>query len=135
MVIAGTIYATPDTVIPVSGAIVTLTDSLGDVKTAKASNCIGNFFISADDWQPAFPLRAEVTCPIPLPGGDHVNRRIVMSTRISRDGSCSHCHEYTGPDQAFHPVSGQTSPGLISCAQTMPNPAFRTPGKECQGIP
>jgi hypothetical protein len=59
MAIGGTIFATPGEETPVEGVKVTLTDSVGETKET-TSNCIGNFFITADEWSPAFPLLAEI---------------------------------------------------------------------------
>lgn len=134
MAFAGTIFATPNTVVPVEGVVVTLTDALSNVKTAKPSNCIGNFFITTDDWTPAYPVRAEIVCPIPQSSSD---RRSVMPVRIYRDGSCGGCHKYTGTDPKFKSiaVSPQESPGWVACGQEMPVPNYRTPGSECQGVP
>lgn len=117
MAVGGTVFATPSNPVPVEGAVVTLTDSAGEV-VQKTTNCVGNFFITAEEWQPAYPLRAEVECPVP---GSDVRRRVVMGTRIGRDGSCATCH--------YGPPS-QTSPGWIYCAETMPEPPY-TVSAEC----
>ncbi len=123
MAVAGTVFATPSDPVPVEGAIVTLTDSAGST-IQKTTNCIGNFHVTAEEWQPAYPLRAEVECPIP---GTDQRRRVVMGTRIGRDGSCAACH--------YGPPS-QLSPGWVYCAERMPEPPFVVsadcPGKVVQ---
>jgi hypothetical protein len=121
MAVGGTVFATPSNPVPVEGVTVTLTDSSG-ITFTKTTNCIGNFFITADEWTPAFPLRAEIECPLP---GSDVRRRFVMGTRIGRDGSCAGCH-FNAPSQ--------TSPGWVYCAETMPQPAYQV-SDTCQGTP
>jgi len=111
MAVGGTVFATRSNPVPVEGAIVTLTDSAGSTKSV-TTNCTGNFFLSQEEWQPAFPLRAEVSCPTP---GTDKRRRFVMGTRIGRDGSCASCHDGT---------PSPTSTGWIYCADRMPDPPF-----------
>jgi len=143
MVVGGTIFGTPavsqtyvpgqpdDTMpIPAEGALVTITDSLGKVIT-KETNCIGNFWVEAKDAL-AFPLHAEIECK---PGGgtgcsttdfsDGCDRQ-VMTTRISRDGSCGGCHVGN---------RDQGSPGWVYCSQSQTDPPFVRPGSACQGVP
>ncbi len=118
--IGGTIFATPSQPIPVEGAKVTLTDANGETQE-RVTNCIGNFFIPADEWQPAFPLAAQIECPIP---GTEDVRTLVMGTRISRDGSCAGCH--------FGPPS-YDSPGWVYCATVMPDPPYSVKST-CAGV-
>jgi hypothetical protein len=120
MALGGTIFATPSQPVPVEGVRVTLTDANG-VTMEKTTNCIGNFFFTAEEWTPAFPVHAEITCPIP---GTEDTRRLVMGTRVSRDGSCAGCH--FGPP-AFD------SPGWVYCAAVMPDPAY-TVSATCDGV-
>ena len=123
MTVAGTIYAFPagDNPLPVKGATVRLIDAFGDQKEA-GTNCAGNFFIKADEWKPAFPLRAEIEYPVP--GSLDSTKRVVMSTRISRDGSCAGCH-VGAPNQG--------SPGWVTCAEANPNPPFPPQEPTCPG--
>jgi hypothetical protein len=110
MTVAGTIYAEPVgpnvAPLPVKGVTVILTDSFGETFKAP-TNCAGNFFITEDQWKPAFPLRAELEWPVP--GSDGALKRSVMATRISREGSCGGCH-------AGAPNQG--SPGWVTCSET-----------------
>ena len=117
----GTVFATPDADIPVQSVVVTLTDATGDTISVP-TNCAGNFFIDDAQWQPVFPLRAEIECTLP----DGSKRRSVMQTRINRDGGCASCHEKGGPTQ--------TSPGQVYCADTQPEPAFAV-APNCPGGP
>jgi hypothetical protein len=125
MSVAGTVFATPqrDKKKPpsVEGVTVTITDSFGDSKTKK-TNCIGNFFIKADEWQPGFPLAAKIEYPNPDGEG---TKPVYMSTRIGRDGSCAGCH--VGE-------RSQTSPGVVFCVDEATNP-FPKPGDDCKGVP
>ena len=118
--IGGTVFATPAQPIPVEGAKVILIDAEGATMT-KETNCIGNFQITTDEWVPAFPIHAEIVCPIP---GTDETRRLVMGTRISRDGSCAGCH--FGPPDI-------DSPGWVFCAATMPTPPY-TVKPTCAGV-
>lgn len=123
MTVAGTIYAFPagDNPLPVKGVTVKLTDAFGDQHEA-GTNCAGNFYITTDQWQPAFPLRAELEYPVP--GSLDSTKRVVMSTRISRDGSCAGCH--TG-------APNQGSPGWVTCAEADLNPPFLEQEANCPG--
>jgi len=126
MSVGGTIYAVPTNTaderpLPVKGVKVKLTDSFGDSHVT-GTNCAGNFFIPESEWKPAFPLRAEIEYPVP--GSLETTKRVVMSTRISRDGSCAGCH--VGPPN-------QGSPGYVFCAETQPTPAFDPQDPACPG--
>ncbi len=123
MTVAGTIHAFPaqDNPLPVKGVKVKLTDAFGE-KFERGTNCAGNFFITKEEWIPAFPLRAEIEYPVPEGLGS--TKRVVMSTRISRDGSCAGCH--TGP-----PTQG--TPGWVTCAESNPVPPFPPQEPSCPG--
>lgn len=112
MSIGGTVFATKSSPTPVEDVEILLTDANGtSPPNPVMTNCIGNFFIDADDWTPAFPIHAEIVCPNP----DDVDepRRLVMGTRITRDGSCAGCH-------IDKPGDRRDSPGWIYCAVTSP---------------
>ena len=130
--VAGTIYGSPtstsdknpdnDVARPVAGVKVTLTDSFG--KTfSKTTNCIGNFFVRPEEFDPDFPLRAEIEYP--MPGAVTVTKRNVMATRISRDGSCAGCHS---GDRS------QKGPGRVFCSDD-PAVQFPPPADDCPGVP
>jgi len=128
MTVAGTIYSVPtaattDKPVPVKGVTVKLTDSFGESYTA-GTNCAGNFFVTKQQWIPAFPLRAEIEYTVP--GSLDTTKRVVMSTRISRDGSCAGCH--SGPPN-------QGSPGWVTCAEEQPDPPFPPEESACPGAP
>jgi hypothetical protein len=67
------------------------------------TNCVGNFFITANDWNPAFPVKAGVSV-----GGPP----LLMQSHISREVSCANCHR---------DPPGLDSPGHIYTLST-PNP-------------
>jgi hypothetical protein len=127
MSVGGTIYAVPtkdaEKPLPVKGVTVKMTDSFGE-QYEVGTNCAGNFYVAADAWQPAFPLRAEIEYEVP--GSLGSTKRVVMSTRISRDGSCAGCH--VGPPN-------QGSPGWVYCAEAQPTPPFPPQESACPGAP
>lgn len=124
MSVAGTVFATPGkkgkTPVGVEKVKITITDSFGEVME-KETNCIGNFFITSEEWKPGFPLAAKIEYP--EPGGDGTTPAY-MATRIGRDGSCAGCH--AGPSSA-------TSPGSIYCVDEEKSP-FPKPDDDCPGV-
>src|SRR5262249_54622214 len=54
MTVAGTVFAKPDGRLTVGGAIVNLKDAAGKT-LQKATNCVGNFYATASEWDPTFP--------------------------------------------------------------------------------
>ena len=80
--VAGTVFAQPMREVGVENAEVRMTDSDGTKYTAK-TNCVGNFFVKPDDWQPKFPILVEVA---------KNNVRQSMKSAIGREGSCGGCH-------------------------------------------
>lgn len=124
MSMAGTVFATQGQATPVEGVEILLTDANGTSPPAPVmSNCIGNFFIDADDWTPAYPVHAEIICP--NPDDDDKPRRLVMGTRIARDGSCAGCH-------VGRPGARKDSPGWIYCAVLSPMNPYKV-RDTCQG--
>jgi hypothetical protein len=123
LLVAGTVFAAPTSATFVNGAVVEVTNAQGNAIT-RTTNCTGNFFVEEDNpegWIAAFPLFAAVTCPDPN-GGEP--RRVVMGTRIGRDGSCAGCHLQT---------PSATSPGWVYCATTDPGYPKPTPAT-CEGL-
>ena len=122
MSVAGTLYfpSSGGGKVPVAAHVVRILDSEGQSRDLR-SNCAGNFFVARADWDPAFPLRAEILRP--EAGGGLTSVR-VMTTRISREGSCAGCH--SDPADAL-------SPGVVY----VPGDAadFPAPGPECPWQP
>jgi hypothetical protein len=126
MSVAGTIYGyafdgNPDAApVPVEGVTLELIDtgSTSPMVLPK-TNCAGNFYVKKSDWNPSFPIRAAIRYPTAdKPEG----QRVAMSTRISRDGSCSGCHS-GDPNQG--------SPGWVFCAQRTPDGPKFTAATTC----
>jgi hypothetical protein len=81
--VAGTIFAGPKNTIGTDQVTVELVDAEGSRRNVN-TNCVGNFYVKAEDWDPGFPLRVWVRR-----GGDSQH----MLTQIAREGSCSQCHK------------------------------------------
>jgi cytochrome c553 len=102
---AGTIFhgpvktTAPFTAIGVDNAQVTMVDSLNSSFTA-FTDCVGNFYVTSAQWNPAFPVLVEVTA-----GG--VTQK--MQGHIGRETSCANCHS----DPPYY-----DSPGHIYLAQS-----------------
>jgi hypothetical protein len=80
--VAGTIFAAPDDLRGVEAAEVQLTDSVGTQYIAK-TNCVGNFFVTPDQWSPKFPILVRV----------HKGQTALqMKGPIAREASCNACH-------------------------------------------
>jgi len=80
--LAGTVFAQPAKQIGVDNVEIRLTDSDGTKHTTQ-TNCVGNFFIKASDWQPKFPILVEIF-------KNNVRRR--MTSPIGREQDCAGCH-------------------------------------------
>lgn len=80
--LAGTVFAQPARQIGVDGAEIRLTDADGTRHTTK-TNCVGNFFVKPDEWQPKFPILVEVA---------KNNIRRSMRSPIGREPDCAFCH-------------------------------------------
>jgi hypothetical protein len=121
----------------VEGAKVKLWDSTGDYKEV-VTNCIGNFYIEKDTWDPFFPLHVEVEYASPgeldPTTGDPVVKIANMGTRISRDGSCAGCHFDQKKDTGIS--WDQSTPGRVFCVkvETQDDKAgFKEPAVTCPG--
>jgi hypothetical protein len=84
--VAGTVYETRNGTAALPNVAVLLRDSAGTTRTA-ITNSAGNFYITAGEWTPAFPMFAE------LHYGDITT---TMVTRIGRNGGCAECHRGGG---------------------------------------
>jgi len=89
--LAGTVYRSPGSRIPLPGAIVRFVDSALQTRQA-ATNCAGNFFVLEDDFEPAWPVWTKVHfAGIEQP----------MGSPIFRERSCAKCHaDPAGPTSA-----------------------------------
>jgi hypothetical protein len=94
--VAGTVFESPLNSQGASGVTVTMVDSAGSMYAA-TTNAVGNFYVTPDEWTPAYPLPSTT-----LTDG-HVSTP--MYSEIARNGSCAGCH--TNP-------ASPTSPGQVS---------------------
>ncbi|MEM9695457.1 MAG: hypothetical protein AAGA56_23130 [Myxococcota bacterium] len=131
MSIGGTLFVTPEpgdpTLLPAAGLTVRIIDSTGQIVDMPTNEC-GNFFERREDFEPAFPLRAEVWGPSAQNPASLVQIK-VMSTRIARDGSCGSCHTEplspASPGAIFVDRDAIARTGLsLSSALTCPTPRF-----------
>lgn len=90
--VAGTIFASPDSQVGVYNAEVQLTDSVGTQFIA-TTNCVGNFFVTPDQWTPKFPILVRVK------KGPTAR---AMKSPIGREASCAACHKLTLNDNERH---------------------------------
>jgi hypothetical protein len=107
--VAGTIFAGPDQRVGLDGAEVLFVDSLGSSPPpgSTVTNCVGNFFVTADTWNPAFPIRVAVA------SGQSVQQ---MVGHIGRQGSCGFCHkDPRGLDSPGHVYAGVPAAPSANC--------------------
>lgn len=91
---AGTVYLEASTLVPASGAAVTLADVNGNTTVAVA-NAAGNFYLSPSDFNPTYPVHVT---SIAVMGST-----AVMHSHIGGNGSCAGCHtDPAGPDSPGH---------------------------------
>lgn len=83
-VVAGTVFAQPARQVGVGSAEVRMTDAEGTKYVAK-TNCVGNFFVKPEEWNPHFPILVEIS---------KNNVRRSMRSPIGREGSCGGCHAF-----------------------------------------
>ncbi|MEM6786117.1 MAG: hypothetical protein AAF715_01260 [Myxococcota bacterium] len=99
MVFGGTVFLEPDPEDPeaplvgVPGYEIRLLDSRGQITPEGliTTNECGNFWVTEEQFKPAYPVRTEIHGP----SLNDAERRVQissMSTRIGRDGSCGGCH-------------------------------------------
>ncbi len=108
-VVAGTVFATPGQPVGAGGAEVLMVDSLGSSPPTGSviTNCAGNFYVTSDLWDPAFPIRVAVV---------YRGTGAQMQTHVGRDGSCASCHTAsTGIDSPGPVYLGTTTPADPSC--------------------
>ena len=98
--VAGTVYSVEKESAPAVGAQVQVEDITG-VAFPSPTNGAGNFYISAQDWQPTYPIQMQVSL-------GPANKQ--MLTHVGREGSCATCHTSR---------PGPASPGPIYVAADM----------------
>lgn len=91
--LAGTVFISADSLMPIDGVQVNVVDSLGH-GVVTTSNCAGNFVVRPQEFTPDAPLWVKLQ-------RDAVFR--VMNTAIYREGSCAGCHaDPPGPANVGH---------------------------------
>lgn len=91
--LAGTVYVSADSPLPIEDVTVNLVDSVGN-KFSTTTNCAGNFIVRPGDYAPNAPIWVSLQ-------RDAVVRD--MNTAIYREGSCAGCHyEPRGPASSGH---------------------------------
>jgi hypothetical protein len=94
--------------------IVELIDALGVKPPQKiVTNCVGNFFLTPDTWDPAYPALVRIV---------KNGQSLAMSSHIGREGSCNQCHK--------DPISFDT-PGHVYLFPSDQNP----PAPDCPVSP
>jgi cytochrome c553 len=94
--IAGTVFFGPTRLVGQEGVEIDLIDSFGSKPLVPVkTNCVGNFFVRPNEWEPAFPIRVQVR------RGDILQK---MESHISRDGSCAACHALKARIDAAAPI-------------------------------
>ncbi|CAN5214316.1 hypothetical protein BH09MYX1_BH09MYX1_46360 [soil metagenome] len=81
--VAGTVFAVPGGATGVEDAYVGLTDTTGSSFVVK-TNCVGNFFITKAEWDPAFPIFVRAY---------KGNAARTMQGQIGRERACANCHK------------------------------------------
>jgi hypothetical protein len=102
MSVGGTIYRSKLSKVPVEAAKVRIWDAFGAFWET-STNCVGNFWVEKEDFDPAFPLHVEVAYKLE---GEDLLKAQPMASRIGRDGSCAGCHQDI-------PSPSQYSPGRV----------------------
>ena len=92
--VAGTVYAVRGGSDPLPGAVVAITDAAGSTQRL-ATNEVGNFYLRASLWTPAFPLHVQL---------EYGDAKKEMTTRIGRDGGCASCHIGAGSAKSMPAV-------------------------------
>jgi hypothetical protein len=81
--IAGTLFRTPYAQLPVGGVEVRLIDATRRGFIAY-SNCAGNFFVSAAEYEPVLPMWVSLV---------KADLHIDMESAMNKDGDCGFCHQ------------------------------------------
>lgn len=108
--VAGTVFAQQSDVVGVDSATVAMTDTTGSSYTVQ-TNCVGNFYVTPSQWNPAFPILTRV-----YKGG--VAR--TMQGQIGRERSCANCHK--DPFTSYEKLSSVGHVYLYSPDDQVPSP-------------
>ncbi len=126
--VGGTVFTDPDRPDPdglglqlVPNHTIRIIDSEGRILQKRTNRC-GNFYWTQDEFDPAYPLRAELFGPGP---DDSLVPVDVMASRIGRDGSCGTCH--THPASSLSPGVVFVPDGRLSPEVMLPEPGACPP--------
>ncbi len=108
-VVAGTVYRTPTSLIPLAGARVHLLNANGEQRTVD-TNCAGNFFLTEAEFAAAYPLWLKL---------EYGEEQVEMRSPISRETSCAGCHAQPAsprsPGQVYFWPEGEAPVGIPAC--------------------
>jgi hypothetical protein len=113
---AGTVFYGPAATAPpvgIGGVTVTLEDDTGSENSTAVTNCVGNFYLTADDWpgHPQFPVLVTIAA-----GQGSSLQSQSMQSHVGRTGSCADCHMYPTTNNYY------MTPGFVHLnAQDNPN--------------
>ncbi len=82
--VAGTVFSGQNNTVGVDVASVVFVDDNGASSPLITTNCVGNFFVTPEEWNPSFPIR------VALVKGAATAQ---MNGHISREASCANCHK------------------------------------------
>jgi len=83
--LAGTVFNGPSQAIGEDQVTIELIDAEGQAPIKQLlTNCVGNFFVTQDDYQASFPVSVWIR------KGSSLRK---MQSHIGRDGSCNQCHQ------------------------------------------
>ena len=122
--VAGTVFATPASLVGVENATIAMVDSAGTSPDPVTTNCVGNFFIARSAWDPVLPITS-VTIAL---GATTVK----MKSPIGGTASCATCHLATTA-----PPNPQTKLGavwLFDPASAPPPPSSSCPVSPDLGV-
>ena len=101
--VAGTVYALEQNSAPAVGAQVQVEDITG-AAFVEPTNAAGNFYFTASQWQPTFPIKMQVAL------GASTEQ---MLTAAGRDGSCAACHQASAGPSSPGPIYAATAPSAL----------------------
>ncbi len=121
--IAGTVFYGPGTMTngqlfgPLAGTTVYLEDD-NQTKFQVTTNCVGNWWVRPQDWQPAFPVLVTIAGPTSAGGSAQQS----MRSHIGREASCGMCHQVASyPTQPGAVVNYYETPGTVYLTGDDPN--------------
>lgn len=120
--IAGTVFYGPGTMtngqLMGAGSVTVYLEDDNHTRFQVQTNCVGNFWVRPQDYQPAFPV--VVTIAGPTTTGGTAQRSMV--SHIGREPSCGMCHQVQSyPTQPGAITNYYQSPGTIYLTADDPN--------------